>query len=333
MSSSKLLVITGITGNQGSSVANSLLNVPGWHIRGITRDTSSATAQAWIAKGVELVKADLDDVASVEHAFSGASAIFAVTDFWSHFFNPANTLKAKEAGLSINEYARDLEIAQGMNMALAASSPGVLSTLTHYIFSSLSDTKARSQGKYTWNFHFDGKASVTQRIQAGLPGLAAKLSTVQIGMYTTNWKLGIGRPYKQGDGSLFVPIPEGDERQLPWIVVSRDTGVFVKALLQQEPGRHVLGSSEMATFREFWKLWANIQGVKIEIAELPLGEYFKSLPEPARKEMQDSLSYIREFGYTGGDPEVGILADLTPEAKTTSLREYIATEDWSSILA
>ncbi|KAH7069710.1 hypothetical protein BKA63DRAFT_579897 [Paraphoma chrysanthemicola] len=332
MADSNLLVVVGITGNQGSSVAASLLNVPGWRIRGITRNPTSSTAQAWHSKGVEIIKADLNDIASLELGFSGASAIFAVTDFWSHFRDPANTQKAKEAGLSVNEYARNLEIAQGMNMALAASGPAVLSTLTHYIFSTLSDTKRWSQGKYTWNFHFDGKASITQRIQAELPVLAAKLSTIQVGIYTTNWKLGMGQPLKQSDGSFLVPVPAGDNVQVPWIVVGCDTGVFVKALLQHAPGKHVLGFSEMASYGEFWKLWAEIQGVKAEIMELPLDEHFKRLPEPMRKEIQESLCYIREFGYTGGDPKVVTLADLEPGAKTTSLKEYIATEDWSSIL-
>ncbi|KAH6988695.1 hypothetical protein EDB80DRAFT_730717 [Ilyonectria destructans] len=333
MSSSKLLVIVGITGNQGSAVANTFLNTPGWHIRGITRDPSSAAALAWTAKGIELVKATLDDISSLEHAFSGATAIFAVTDFWVHYYNPANIPKATEAGVSMNEYARDLETAHGMNVALAASSPAVSSTLTHYIFSTLSDTTGRSKGKYTSNFHFDSKAAVTLRIQKELPGLAAKLSTVQVGMYADNWKRGIGRTQQQSDGSLLVYIPEGDATPIPWVVAHRDTGVFVKALLQHEPGKHVLGCSEMTTFREFWGLWADIKGVKVEMPEVPLGEYLKPLPEPMRKEMYDSLSYIWEFGYTGGDPEVRLLADLAPEAKTTSMREYIETEDWSSFFA
>ncbi|KAF7592358.1 hypothetical protein BBP40_000341 [Aspergillus hancockii] len=331
MYNSKLLVVVGITGNQGSSVANSFLDYPGWQIRGITRNLTSPVAQAWISKGAEVVKADLDDIASLERAFHGATAIFAVTDFWTHFFNPENVAKAQKAGVSINEYACKRETAQGMNMALAANSPSVLSTLTHFVFSTLSDTKRWSHGKYTWNYHFDGKAAVVERIRDELPNLAAKLSTVQIGMYVTNWKMGIGCPKKQEDGSFLVSVPPGAEHPLPWVITQRDTGIFVKALLEQLPGKHVLGYSEMATWHEFWALWAEIQGVRVEIKEVGFDEYFAAFPEAARREMQDSLMYVTEFGYSGGDPEICTLRDLAPAAKVTSLREFIEAEDWSAL--
>ncbi|KAJ6086548.1 hypothetical protein N7467_005462 [Penicillium canescens] len=330
MEASKLLVVVGITGNQGSSVATAFLEFQGWRIRGTTRDPSSPAAQQWISRGVELVKADLDDVASLEGAFRGASAIFAVTDIYNHFFNPANIPKAQEAGISVNEYAGNLETTQGMNIALAANSPAVSSTLTHFVFSSLSDTKRWSHGKYTWNFHFDGKAKVVRRIREELPDLAAKLSTIQVGMYTSNWKGGIGQPQKQKDGSFLVQIPDGRETKLPWIVVGRDAGVYVKALLENSPGKHILGYSQMATWREFWTLWAEVRDVKVEIKEVHLDEFFKPLPEILRREFQDSLMYIVEFGYTGGDPDVCCtLQDLSPGAKTTSLMEYMDSEDWS----
>lgn len=332
MPNSKLIVVVGVTGNQGSAVANTFLGIPGWRIRGITRNPSSNAAQAWIAKGVEIVQADLDNIHSLERAFSGASTIFAVTDFWAQFFDPASFPKAQQAGVSINEFARQREISQGMNMAVAASSQAVHSTLTHYVFSSLSDSKAWSKGKYIHNYHFDGKAAVTARIRAELPALAAKMSIVQVGMYASNWKNSLGQPLKQDDGSFLVPIPAGGEKRLPWVVADRDTGVFVRALVEQAPGRTVLGYSRMATWSEFWTLWGEVQGVKVQFKEVGLDEYFGPLPEPARLEFQDSLLFITEFGYTGGDPEVLDLADLDPRAKTTDLLDYIKTEDWSPLL-
>jgi hypothetical protein len=180
MTASKLLVVIGITGNQGSSVASAFLKLPDWRIRGISRDISSAAAQQWISKGVELVKADLDDIDSLENAFRGASTIFAVTDFYSLMLDPANFAAAQQAGVTPNEYACNLETKRGMNIATAANSPSVSATLTHFVFSSLSDTKYWSHGKYTWNYHFDGKAAVVKRIKKELPGLAEKLSIIQV---------------------------------------------------------------------------------------------------------------------------------------------------------
>ncbi|PCD33713.1 hypothetical protein AU210_009931 [Fusarium oxysporum f. sp. radicis-cucumerinum] len=333
VSASKLLIVIGITGRQGSSVANAFLELPDWRIRGVSRDTSSPAAQDWISKGVEIVKGDLNDVNSLENAFRGATAIFGVIDFYSQAANPVSIAGAQEAGITINEYARNIETNLAMNIAIAASSPAVSATLTHFVFSSLSDTKRWSRGKYTWNFHFDGKADAVNRIKAEMPDLAAKLSIVQVGAYTSNWKWGLGRPQKLADGSFVVQIPDAGEIKIPWTFVERDTGVYVKALLENAPGKNILAFSETATHREFWTLWADTRNVKLDIQESSVEELVKPLPHFLRRQFQESMMYVAEFGYTGGDPDVRYtLQDLSPGAKTTTLKEYMEVEDWSSLV-
>ena len=60
MSSKKIVVVFGATGNQGGSVVNSILNDPRasqqFSVRGVTRDPTSSKAKALTAKGVECVK-------------------------------------------------------------------------------------------------------------------------------------------------------------------------------------------------------------------------------------------------------------------------------------
>jgi uncharacterized protein YbjT (DUF2867 family) len=60
MSSKKILVVFGATGNQGGSVINSILSDPitaeQFQITGITRDPSKPSALALAEKGVKLVK-------------------------------------------------------------------------------------------------------------------------------------------------------------------------------------------------------------------------------------------------------------------------------------
>ena len=58
---SKLMVVTGATGMQGSGVINALSANPDWKIRGLTRDTNSEKAKALVQRGVEMVAADFDD--------------------------------------------------------------------------------------------------------------------------------------------------------------------------------------------------------------------------------------------------------------------------------
>lgn len=59
MSSSKLFTVFGATGNQGSSIINSILNHPQlsqeYKLRGITRNVSSDKAKALTDRGVEMV--------------------------------------------------------------------------------------------------------------------------------------------------------------------------------------------------------------------------------------------------------------------------------------
>jgi uncharacterized protein YbjT (DUF2867 family) len=63
MSSKKILVVFGATGNQGGSVIKTILDDPAmssqFEIRGITRDPSKPAATALAEKGVTLVKVSL----------------------------------------------------------------------------------------------------------------------------------------------------------------------------------------------------------------------------------------------------------------------------------
>jgi uncharacterized protein YbjT (DUF2867 family) len=110
-----LLVVIGATGNQGGSVVSRFLSLSPstYRIRGLTRNPSSAASQALVSKGVEMVAADLDDPASLDRAFEGASAIFATTDFWAPYHNPANKDKGKENGILRNEWVYRYELQQG----------------------------------------------------------------------------------------------------------------------------------------------------------------------------------------------------------------------------
>lgn len=65
----KTIVITGATGAQGGGVANILLNTPGWKVRAVTRNIASEKAKDLAARGAEVVRADSNDVASLESAF------------------------------------------------------------------------------------------------------------------------------------------------------------------------------------------------------------------------------------------------------------------------
>ena len=60
MSSKKIVVVFGATGNQGGSVIKTLLEEPSinsqFEVRGVTRDASKPAAVALAGKGVSFVK-------------------------------------------------------------------------------------------------------------------------------------------------------------------------------------------------------------------------------------------------------------------------------------
>src|SRR5713101_3645612 len=69
MTSNRTILITGVTGNQGGAVAQALQGA-GFHLRGLTRKPESEQAAALVRQGVDIVKGDLDDEASLRGASS-----------------------------------------------------------------------------------------------------------------------------------------------------------------------------------------------------------------------------------------------------------------------
>ena len=164
----KLLVVIGATGVQGGSVVSTFLS------------------EALVAKGVEMVQADLDDPSSLHSAFSGATAIFAITDFWAPFFDPESRKKVKPSQ-SLNEWAYEKELAQAKAIIDAAAKVDVdEGGLQRLIWSGLSAAKKWSKGKYTWVYHFDSKADATEYIEKEQPELWKKTSVIQVGGYASN---------------------------------------------------------------------------------------------------------------------------------------------------
>ncbi|KAK4895596.1 hypothetical protein LTR27_006379 [Elasticomyces elasticus] len=348
----KLIVVLGATGIQGGSVARLYITLPGWRVRGITRDPTKASCVPLREAGVELVAADLDDVASLERAFEGANAIFAVTgkllkhyvtcskltsltDFWQFVQLPSTHQAAAEQGRQPNEIAMDLEVQQGKNIIHAAAKH--LWTLDRLIVSTLSDSEKWSGGQIKWNLHFDGKAKYTQYLKDNFPDLAKKSSYVQMGSYLSNWRaFPFLAPAKQADGS-FVHVGSGvpNAKLTPYVDPPNDTGYFVKALVEhQDAGLTMLGFCELISAAEYVAIWSKTLGVKARTEPLNM-EVLKSagLPEFLLQELGETSAYSSTWGWDGGDPEVKHPKELGVEMKKlTNIAEWVKKEDWSAIL-
>src|SRR4029077_10534709 len=104
MTSDRTILITGVTGHQGGAVARALEGT-GFHLRGLTRKPASERAAALARRGVDVVKGDLDDEATLRRALAGAWGVFSVQNTW-------------EAGVEGEE-------AQGKRLATLAREAGV----------------------------------------------------------------------------------------------------------------------------------------------------------------------------------------------------------------
>jgi uncharacterized protein YbjT (DUF2867 family) len=77
MSSSRPILVAGATGKQGGAVVRALLQA-GRPVRALTRDPASAAARALAAQGVDVVKGDFTESASLDAAMAGVAGVFSV---------------------------------------------------------------------------------------------------------------------------------------------------------------------------------------------------------------------------------------------------------------
>lgn len=277
----------------------------------------------------------MDDKESLKAAFIGATAIFLATDFWTIFKQKETHEKALATGTFLPLLCHQQEVQQGLNAVEAASDPKVLQSLERFVFSTLTPVTKLSRGKYTHVYHFDSKAKIEQHIRSNVPELAKILGTFVMGVFTENWTApGFLSPQKQADGSWAINDPQlpGPKKfsTIPWVVASRDTGKFVKALVvDQEPGTRIYGVSEFKTRAEVAEIWGKIFGAPTTTRPISKDEFAEAWPELVREEMIDNFSFVKEFGYVGNDPDVKLPWDLGIE--TTTVEEYIRAEDWSSL--
>ncbi|MFQ5595528.1 MAG: NmrA/HSCARG family protein [Anaerolineae bacterium] len=140
MSVSKLVLVTGATGNQGGAVVKALMN-QSHQVRALTRNPTSPAAKRLSEQGVEIAVGDFTDRDSLVRAARGVDTVYAMSTPF--------------------EQGVEKEIAQGIAIADAAKAAGV----GHLVFSSVA-----SADRTTGIPHFDSKYEVEKHIQSsGLP--------------------------------------------------------------------------------------------------------------------------------------------------------------------
>lgn len=277
MESKKLIAVIGATGGQGGGLAQAILDDPNspFEVRAITRNPDSEKARNLSARGAEVVAADLDDVASLTRAFSGAYGAYCVTNFWEHF-------------------SPEKEIDQARNLAEAARAAGV----QHVIWSTLEDTRKlvpltddrmpTLMGKYKVP-HFDSKGEA-DRFFADLPTTFLLTS-----FYWDNFiHFGMG-PQVGPDGELAITLPTGDAK-LPGIAVA-DIGKCAFGIFKagsQYIGKYEGIAGEHLSGAQMAAQMSRALGVPIRCNSLT-PEQYRSLGFPGAEDLGNMFQFNRDF--------------------------------------
>ena len=278
MSDKKIIAVVGATGSQGGGLAHAILDDPDseFAVRALTRNPSSAAAQALAARGAEVVAADLDDPDSVRKAFDGAYGAFAVTAFWEY-----NSVEREQAHVRA--------------VVDAAKATG----LQHVIWSTLPDTRLHVpleddrmptlHGKYKVP-HFDSKGESDQVfLDAGVPTTFLS-TTMYFDSFTT-----FAHPVRAEDGTLVLTLPMSDS-PLP-SVAAEDIGRTALGILTAGTklvGETVGVSGEIATGEEYAAKLSEIFGEKIEYRPMSPADV-RALGFPGADDTANMFQYYAEF--------------------------------------
>ena len=205
----KVFAVVGATGQQGGATVRALLGA-GAGVRALVRDPQSAAAQALAEAGARVVRADLDDAASLRAAFTGVDGVFAMTTF---------------AG----ERGPEGEVEHGRAIADAALEAGV----SHVVYSSVGGAE-----RHTRIPHFESK----RRVEEHLESLDLSATFVRPTFFMDNFG-GFSAPQVE-DGTLVLRLPLPDGVPLQMIATNDIGAVAATGLLDRT--RVAGGSIEIA---------------------------------------------------------------------------------------
>ncbi|CAH0051417.1 unnamed protein product [Clonostachys solani] len=283
MGTDRIVTVLGATGVQGGAVVRHLSRQGGYSLRAVTRNPDGLSAKKLAElPHVTLFQGDMSTPATLKGAFTGAEAVFVITNFYDLVDNSLE------------------EARQGCAMADLAQEVGV----ELFIWSAIPSALVRTGAKYASNPLVENKSVVTRYLAyKKVPHVV-----VYVGWYYdnfVNWKA----ITKVDDGSLVLEqaLLDRDAPQgFSW--VEKDLGPTVEAIVSQYRQRpEVLNHPVYSVARH------DTIGNVIEEIEKQTGlEVRLKTPKTTGIKDLDEL-----YGY---ENEYGVLTDVSlPDEWTTSL--------------
>jgi uncharacterized protein YbjT (DUF2867 family) len=261
----KTVLVTGATGRQGGSVIRHMLG-RGWKLRALTLRADPAAVQRLANQGVEVVRGDLEDPASLERVTRGVYGIYSVQDFWS--------VGARR------------EVLQGKNLADAAHKAGV----QHFVYSSVGGAE-RASGIDHW----ESKWEIEKHIRRlGLPATTLRPAAFMENYYVDKVESAILK------GKLVDPIRADKPYQT---IAADDIGAFA-ALAFDRPTEFIGVELEIAgselTNPEAAEVFSRVLGKRVKFQKLPLPIVRFALG----KEFYQMFRWFNSSGFNANIPEL-----------------------------
>jgi uncharacterized protein YbjT (DUF2867 family) len=299
--------VVGATGAQGGGLVRAILNDPEnlFQARALTRNPNSEKAKYLSSLGVEVVKADLDDLESLNQAFKGAYGAYCVTNFWEHF-------------------SPEKELYQAAHMAEAAKNAG----LEHVIWSTLEDTRnwvplddnrmPTLKEKYKVP-HFDAKGEANKYFtNQGVPA-----TFMMAAFYWENMIYFGMEPKRDETGVLAITFPMG-EMKLPGIA-AEDIGRCALGIFKG--GRDYIGKTVgiaggHPTGTEMADALSRALGERVNYNAVP-ADVYRSFDFPGADDLGNMFQFHRDFNaYFCGSRDLDESRKLNPSLQ--SFDEWLA---------
>lgn len=101
------------------------------------------------------------------------------------------------------------------------------------------------------------------------------------------------------------------DTNMPYIDVEKDTGPFVKALIDAPAPTQVLAVSEWATAREWLALWSQVTAVGTRVEQADAEEFENNDPTGFMRSILETGRFVGELGFTGGDEKILMPHDVS----------------------
>jgi uncharacterized protein YbjT (DUF2867 family) len=229
-----MFAVTGITGNVGGEVARNLL-AAGQPVRGVVRDIGKG--ETWEKRGCGLVEADINDVAALTSAFTGADGVFVLVP---PNFDPSPDFREAQA------------TATALRSALEAARPG------RVVYLSTIGAQATQSNLLTQH----------SMIEQELRELSIPISFLRPGWFMENSSWDVAPAAKSGVIASFLqPL----DKPVP-MVATADIGRLAAQLLQETWRGHrvvELEGPHRVTPNEIAATFTNLLGHPVKVEAVP----------------------------------------------------------------